>query len=95
MTESTKFELALIALNQEARDGKGNRVKLEFWLGVPTAEQLRTATFEFMSRFDVDAMYITTDAKGEIVESAEAEASMWDNLALLARATAAAIREKA
>jgi hypothetical protein len=96
MMERTEaaFENAMIDI-ANAEDGNGNRVRLISVVGVPTAQQLKEETFRFMENFDIDAMYIKPDASGKLVESADVETAVWANLALLARATAAAIRLEA
>lgn len=84
------FENALCDV-ANATDGDGNQVRLIGLVGVPTAQQLKEETFTFMQNFDIDAMYIRPDASGRLVESVASEAAAWTNLALLARATAAAL----
>jgi hypothetical protein len=77
----------LIELNRDAKDGRGFPVKLG-----PTdltAESLRDALFNFLEPVDREACFISGFLPGSSVES---EAAYWDNLALLARATAAALR---
>lgn len=90
----TELELALIALQQNARDGNGRPVKLVSWVGIPTVEQVRDSLFDFLESVDVDSRFICLDARGQLVESREAEAAFWDNLSLLARATSARLRER-
>lgn len=84
-TNERVFEQACIDLATNARDGRG----LQVLLGPQTltADGFRKATHEFMKAFDEDSVIITVGA-----DPGAGEAAYWDNLALLARATAAAIR---
>lgn len=90
----SEFEQALIDV-ANATDGNGDVVRLLSITGRPTAQQLKEETFRFMEGFDIESMYIKPDANGVLVGSAEVEITVWENLALLARATAAAIRLEA
>lgn len=87
------FEQALIDC-ANAVDAGGNRVRLIPTRGVPTAQHLREATRDFANNMlDPGTAFITRDAvTSQLIESKLAEQVAWANLALLARATAAAIR---
>lgn len=69
----------------DARDSNGLGVLLH--RGDPTVEALRDSLFDLLGSVDRDTRFITSG-----VESEAAHAVFWDNVALLARATAAAIR---
>jgi hypothetical protein len=85
----SQFENALVQLTF-ARDGQGQRVRLapqEF-----SSEALRATTREFMGTFLGEGGVFVAIEEGKIKESQPAEIAAWTNLALLAHATAAAIR---
>lgn len=84
----TKFEEAMINVSR-ATDGRGLHVTLHH--GPSTAQALRESTYAFMQQFDPDAFFINGLDSNASTDAAEAAA--WTNLALLALATAAAIRE--
>lgn len=87
-----QFEQAMIDLQTRAVDGRGLRVC--FYTGPRTASDLRRATVDF-GRNMVDegvVVFLGIDDSGQLQESQTAEIAAWENLALLARATAAAIR---
>lgn len=89
-----EFEQALIDV-EHATDGRGRAVRL-LPMGVPpTTEQLRRITIDFAESFmkqEPGVMFIELGSDGEIRQSKSAEIAAWRNLALLARATAAALR---
>lgn len=86
------FNQALIELRRDARDGRGLPVRL--WPTAPlsgkfppSAEELRNYTGRyFESMFGRDSDIISLGCSPY-----DAEAAAWNNLALLCRATAAAI----
>jgi len=83
------LETALIELNR-ATDGQSRYVVLHS--GPPTAEALRQSTRDFAANMlGTGAVFI--DSSGMV--SRNGEIAAWDNLALLAAATAAAVREGA
>lgn len=85
------YEQALIDC-ANARDGNGNHVLLLPRGGVPTSDQMREATRNFMGGMaDEHAVFLSLDG-GTLKSSPQAEIAAWANLGLLARATAAAIR---
>lgn len=90
------FEQALIDV-AKATDGAGRAVIL--YHGNWTADSLREAAREFMRiGIEKDTMWLSgfsTENAGAVAAlplSTAAEAAYWENLALLAHATAAAIR---
>jgi hypothetical protein len=80
------FESAMIDL-QEATDGQGHPVLL--YQGPFTYEDLRHATFDFMEPFSPTTVFI--NGLDPAAPQKPAEVAAWRNLALLARATAAAL----
>lgn len=86
------FEQALIDV-ANATDGGGAAVRLIPIMGIPTAKQLAQLTREFADNMlQEGCVFIVRDAiTGNLIESTTAERVAWANLALLARATAAAI----
>lgn len=90
---TTKLEQALIDLTT-ATDGQGLRIVLFYGApeGQSNAQALREDTYRFMANFDREAVFLNgLDPKAP---QGPAEAAAWRNLALLARATAAAIEEE-
>lgn len=85
MNVEETLEQALVDL-QRATDGQGRLVTL--FKGSISSTDLREATFAFMESFDPECCFINGfDPKAD---SRPAEAAAWRNLALLAKATAAA-----
>lgn len=79
------FEYTLIdVFNATASNG----LRVALFFGATTAQNLRTATYDFMEQFDRDAMFINGLDNSP---PGPAEAAAWRNLARLANATAAAI----
>lgn len=100
--ERLKIELEdrLSDVLEKARDYQGRKVRL--YRGEHSAANLRITTQEFAQLgTDGDNIHIPglmdpkANPEAYRLAQAEAEASYWDNLALLARATAAAIRVEA
>lgn len=92
MTPNEEFEQALVDVATKARDGEGRQVML-----LPlelTADTLREATRDFARNFigPNDAVIFLGTLNGEIVEHRGSEVAAWRNLALLATATAAAVK---
>lgn len=81
-----EIEQALIALTK-ATDGRDRPVLLHS--GSISAQSLRESTLSFMRVFDSDAVFFNGFDPGAPQKPAEVAA--WRNLALLARATAAAV----
>lgn len=88
--EDEALELALIDVATKARDGSGRQVML---LPIDcTAAALRAATRNFMAGLiDERTVFLGLDG-GNLLSSAAAEIAAWRNLALLANATAEAVR---
>ena len=88
---SAEFEQTLHDLITKAVDGSGRAVALH--AGSITADALRRSTRLFMGPLvDDGAVFLNGCEAPTREQQLKSEAAMWDNLALLARATAAAVR---
>lgn len=90
MTNDEAFERALVDVATKARDGAGRHVRL-----LPpelTSKALREVTRNFMSgMIDERTVFLGIDG-GTLQDSSASEIAAWCNLALLANATAAAVK---
>lgn len=90
MTPNEELEQALIDVATMARDGEGQQVML-----LPlelTSKALRTATRNFMAgMIDERTVFLGLDG-GTLQSKPASEIAAWRNLALLANATAAAVK---
>lgn len=89
MTLEREFEDRLCELCLDAKDGRGLSVILMPSIIPPSANDLRSSLAEFLTGSSGQNQFLSLN--GDVGESA-AEAAYWDNVALLARATAAALR---
>lgn len=78
------FEQALVEVSLHARDGAGLRVNIA--PRGPNARDVRQALLDMLEQSVGDVVFMCRAG------SAAAEAAYWENVALLARALAAAIR---
>lgn len=83
----------------KARDGRGLPVRLLSGPNPPNVVTLRDTLFTMLEPVDRNAVFVagisTLSAEETRRQNTQAEAAFWDNLALLARATAAALRVEA
>ena len=90
MTHDEEFEQALVDVATKARDGEGRQVLL-----LPmqlTSTALRTATRNFMAGMIDERTVFLGHVDGTIQSAPKHEIAAWRNLALLANATAAAVK---
>lgn len=90
MTHDEEFEQTLVDLATKAFDGEGRQVML--LPSLLTSAGLRTATRNFMAgMIDEHTVFLGLDG-GTIQSKPKHEIAAWRNLALLANATAAAVK---
>lgn len=84
------FEQAIVDLATKAVDGMGRQVLLAPYS--ETADDFRRVIRAFMSGLiDPNVVFLNLTGGDGLQQSAASEVAAWNNLALLARATAAAI----